>query len=443
MDEFLLFITGVISGLFAGLFLSRVFWRKDISPNKDLESVLKDRLKRADNEKEDYLNNINNLYESLQVLRNDKEKLSNEVTLFKEKLHSAEEQSEILKEARTDLKTQFKVLSEEMLKESREELIKISRSKVTEPFSQEVAKLTKQVKTLSDESKEKLAALAQTTKDLESKNEDVKGAALELAKALRSPDIKGKWGEVTLKRTMEYVGLNRYCDFDEQVTFTTDDGTYRPDCVIKIPGERIFIIDSKTPIDSYQEVLKANDDKSRKLALDNHLRKVRNHIDQLSKKDYSNNLRSMGVVLDGVIMFVPIEGALAIALSRDEELLEYAFDRKVILTFPTSFLGILKNLSMNINQAKLSRDIQDIYQKAANLHSALILFIDKFNSLGKKIKQSAASYNDALGTLRGNLLPKGRSFAELTGRNSDLILEDDINENEIRGIGNDPLYHEE
>ena len=443
MDEFLLFITGVISGIFAGLFLSRVFWRKDISPNKDLESVLKDRLKRADNEKEDYLNNINNLYESLQVLRNDKEKLSNEVTQFKEKLHSAEEQSEILKEARTDLKTQFKVLSEEMLKESREELIKISRSKVTEPFSQEVAKLTKQVKTLSDESKEKLAALAQTTKDLKSKNEDVKGAALELAKALKSPDIKGKWGEVTLKRTMEYVGLNRYCDFDEQVTFTTDDGTYRPDCVIKIPGERIFIIDSKTPIDSYQEVLKANDDKSKKLALDNHLRKVRNHIDQLSKKDYSNNLRSMGVVLDGVIMFVPIEGALAIALSRDEELLEYAFDRKVILTFPTSFLAILKNLSMNINQAKLTRDIQDIYQKAANLHSALILFIDKFNSLGKKIKQSAASYNDALGTLRGNLLPKGRSFAELTGRNSDLILEDDINENEIREIGNDPLYHEE
>ncbi len=443
MDDFLLFITGVISGIFAGLFLSRVFWRRDINPNKDLESVLKERLKRADNEKEDYLNNINNLYESLRVLRNDKEKLSNEVTQFKERLHSAEEQSEILKEARTDLKTQFKVLSEEMLRESREELIKTNKSNVTEPFSQEVAKLTQQVKTLSDESKEKLAALAQTTKDLKSKNEDVKGAALELAKALKSPDIKGKWGEVTLKRTMEYVGLNRYCDFDEQVTFTTDDGTYRPDCVIKIPGERIFIIDSKTPIDSYQEVLKANDDKSKKLALDNHLRKVRNHIDQLSKKDYSNNLRSMGVVLDGVIMFVPIEGALAMALSRDEELLEYAFDRKVILTFPTSFLAILKNLSMNINQAKLTRDIQDIYHKAASLHNALILFIDKFNSLGKRIKQIAASYNDALGTLRGNLLPKGRSFAELTGKNPDLILEEDINENEIRQIGNDPLYHEE
>jgi len=435
MNNFLLFITGVFSGIFAGLFFSKRFWRRDSKHNRDIELILKERLKETDLEKDEYLRNISSLHESLDILRTDKEQLSNEVTQFKEKLNSAEKQAEILKDSRNDLKTQFKVLSEEMLKNSREELINISRSKVTEPFSQEVAKLTRQVKMLSDESKEKLAALTQTTNDLKSRNDDVKGAALELAKALRSPDIKGKWGEVTLKRTMEYVGLNRYCDFDEQVTFTTDDGTYRPDCVIKIPGERIFIIDSKTPIDSYQEVLKAKDDRSQKLALDNHLRKIRNHIDQLSRKDYSNNLRTMGVVLDGVIMFIPIEGALSMALSQDEKLLEYAFDRKVILTFPTSFLAILKNLSMNINQAKLTRDIEDIYQKAGNLHNALILFIDKFNNIGKRIKQIATSYNDALGTLRGNLLPKGKSFADLTGKNEDFILEDDINENEINQIG--------
>tara|TARA_B100000941_G_C28460828_1_gene530644 strand:- start:19 stop:1329 length:1311 start_codon:yes stop_codon:yes gene_type:complete len=434
MNNFLLFITGVFSGIFAGLFFSKRFWRRDSKRNRDIELILKERLKETDLEKDEYLRNISSLHESLDILRTDKEQLSNEVTQFKEKLNSAEKQAEILKDSRNDLKTQFKVLSEEMLKNSREELINISRSKVTEPFSQEVAKLTRQVKMLSDESKEKLAALTQTTNDLKSRNDDVKGAALELAKALRSPDIKGKWGEVTLKRTMEYVGLNRYCDFDEQVTFTTDDGTYRPDCVIKIPGERIFIIDSKTPIDSYQEVLKAKDDRSQKLALDNHLRKIRNHIDQLSRKDYSNNLRTMGVVLDGVIMFIPIEGALSMALSQDEKLLEYAFDRKVILTFPTSFLAILKNLSMNINQAKLTRDIEDIYQKAGNLHNALILFIDKFNNIGKRIKQIATSYNDALGTLRGNLLPKGKSFADLTGKNEDFILEDDINENEINQI---------
>ena len=164
-----------------------------------------------------------------------------------------------------DLKTQFEILSSRMLKESREELIKATKANVSEPFNQQVDKLAKQVKTLNDESREKLSVLSTTTKDLKTKNEDVESAAKELANALRNPNIKGRWGEVTLRRTMEYVGLNRYCDFDEQVTLITNDGTYRPDCVITIPGERLFIIDSKAPLDSYQDALKAKDERTYKL----------------------------------------------------------------------------------------------------------------------------------------------------------------------------------
>ena len=297
-----------------------------------------------------------------------------------------------------------------------------------------MAKLSNEVKKLSEESKEKLAHLAETTKDLKVKNEDVKGAALELANALRSPNIKGKWGEVTLKRTMEYVGLNRYCDFDEQVTIVTNDGTYRPDCVVKIPGKRIFIIDSKAPIDSYEEIIKAKDEKTKSIALDNHVKKVRNHIDQLSKKDYSNNLRSLGTVLDGVIMFIPIEGALSMALSHDENLLEYAFDKKIILTFPTSFLAVLKNLSVNINQSELNKDIKAVYLKASDLNNSLLLFINKFNDIGYKIKKLGKSYNDALATFKGNLLPKSKKFAEFSGKNNDFLLEEEIDQNSIREI---------
>ena len=309
MENFLLFITGVLSGIFAGFFLTKVFNKLNIIQDKSTEIILKERLNKADEEKIEAKENIERLNQLIIRIREEKEDLRNHLTQIKEKLNSEEKQAEILEEARTDLKTQFKTLSYEIMKDSREELIKSNKEKVSEPFSLEITKLSEQVKLLSDESKEKLSALAQTTKDLNEKNKDVQGAAMELANALRSPNIKGKWGEVTLKRTMEYVGLNKYCDFDEQVTITTDDGTYRPDCIIKVPGERIFIIDSKAPIDSYEEALKAKDEKSQELALDNHLKKVRNHIDQLSKKDYSDNLRSMGFVLDGVIMFIPIEGA--------------------------------------------------------------------------------------------------------------------------------------
>ena len=180
MNSFLLFLTGVFSGIIAGFFLTKSFWKT----NRETE---------------------------LNIKLKSQEKLEN------------------------DLKTQFEILSSRMLKESREELIKTTKANISEPFNQQVDKLANQVKTLSDESKEKLSALSTTTKDLKAKNEDVESAAKELANALRNPNIKGRWGEVTLRRTMEYVGLNRYCDFDEQVTLTTHDGNYRPDCVITIP----------------------------------------------------------------------------------------------------------------------------------------------------------------------------------------------------------------
>jgi len=229
MNSFLLFLTGVFSGIIAGFFLTKSFWKT----NRETE---------------------------LNIKLKSQEKLEN------------------------DLKTQFEILSSRMLKESREELIKTTKANISEPFNQQVDKLANQVKTLSDESKEKLSVLSTTTKDLKAKNEDVESAAKELANALRNPNIKGRWGEVTLRRTMEYVGLNRYCDFDEQVTLTTHDGTYRPDCVITIPGERLFIIDSKAPLDSYQDALEAKDERTYKLALDNHVKKVQGHINELAKK---------------------------------------------------------------------------------------------------------------------------------------------------------------
>tara|TARA_Y100000589_G_scaffold309134_1_gene326299 strand:- start:256 stop:1398 length:1143 start_codon:yes stop_codon:yes gene_type:complete len=375
MNNVLLYFTGVFSGIFAGFFLTKTYWKS----NKETE---------------------------LGVKLKSQEKLEN------------------------DLKTQFEILSSRMLKESREELIKTTKANVSEPFNQQVDKLTKQVKTLSDESREKLAALSSTTKDLKAKNDDVEGAAKELANALRNPNIKGRWGEVTLRRTMEYVGLNRYCDFDEQVTLTSNDGTYRPDCVIKIPGERLFIIDSKAPLDSYQDALKAKDEKTYKLALDNHVKKVQGHINELAKKKYSNNRTNKGVILDGVIMFIPIEGALAMALAHDANLLKYAFDKKIILTFPTSFLAILQNLSMNIEQAKLTRDLQDASNKAGELNNALEAFLKNFNDIGIKIRQTASIYNETHNKLK-KTLKKGEQFAELTAKKTNLSLAEEISENKI------------
>ena len=148
------------------------------------------------------------------------------------------------------------------------------------------------------------------------------------------------------------------------------------------------------------------------------------------KKNYSNNQTRKGVVLDGVIMFIPIEGALAMALAHDEKLLEYAFEKKIILTFPTSFLAILQNLSMNIEQANLTRDLQEALNKAGELNISLEAFINRFNDIGMKLKQTITIYNQAHSKLK-TTLKKGEKFAELTAKKTNLSLSEEINEKEI------------
>ena len=261
---------------------------------------------------------------------------------------------------------------------------------------------------------------------MKQRSEDVQGAAQQLTSALRSPNVKGQWGEVNLKRILEFVGLISYCDFNEQVNLGTNDGSYRPDCVITIPGSRRLVVDSKAPIESYLDALKATDVKEREEALSEHLKKVRSHVDQLSKKDYSSRFDSKEQVVDGVILFIPIEGALSMALERDPSLLEYAFSKNIVLTFPTSLLAILKGLAMTIQQAEIAKNIDEIQANAVELYKRFSRFTDRFNTIGTNITRLNKSFNDAVGTYERSLLPQGRRFAEMAGQNSDLNLTDGI-----------------
>jgi DNA recombination protein RmuC len=284
------------------------------------------------------------------------------------------------------------------------------------------------MESLQKESSEKLGVLAQTTMDLRQRSEDVQGAAQQLTSALRSPNVKGQWGEVNLRRILEFVGLISYCDFDQQVHVGTEDGAYRPDCVITIPGSRRLIVDSKAPIESYLDALKVTDESQREIALGEHLRKVRSHIDLLSKKDYAGKLGALGQVVDAVVLFIPVEGALSMALERDPQLLEYAFSKNIILTFPTSLLAILKGLAMTIQQAEIAKNIEEIQSNAVELYKRFVTFVEKFNTVGTNLSRLNKSFNDAVGSAQGRLLPQGRRFAELTGQQSEPKFPDAIEE---------------
>ena len=394
----------------------------EIGELKEQNKSLTEESNRLDKEKKN-LEDIHQItVQDKETLRNDREKLSNHLAEIKEQLKSQETQTKFLEQAKANLVTQFRALSAEMLKGSRDDLLKRTKETVTEPFTKQVETLRKQVELLSKDSTEKLSALRQTTINLDKKSDDVKGAAMQLTSALRSPNVKGRWGEVNLKRILEFVGLINYCDFDEQVSIETEEkGRLRPDCVITIPGSRRLIVDSKAPIESYLDAIKATDQITQEKAIADHLRKVRSHIDQLAKKDYANQLSEIGEVVDGVVLYIPVEGALSMALERDPYLLEYAFEKNIILTFPTSLLAILKGFSMTIQKAEMTKNINEIQQMSTELYKRFINFVEKFSAVGSNINRLSKSYNEAQGSYEKRLLPQAKRIAELSGQNSDFI----------------------
>ena len=470
MAPTLLFITGVLAGLIAGFILSRVFGRSRSGDGSGEIRLLEERLLKADQGLAQFsqqleaqstelraaqqqaqqaseqaavsrtqLEGVSQERDALKAghetalaamdqLRREKENLTATMAEVAEKLRSQESQTQFLEQARTDLLTQFRSLSGQMLDGSREALLKSTKETVSEPFAKEVLQLRQQVEALQKDSNARLTVLAETTRDLRQRSEDVQGAAQQLTSALRSPNVKGQWGEVNLRRILEFVGLIAYCDFDEQVHVGTEEGAYRPDCVITIPGSRRLIVDSKAPIESYLDALQANDQSQRDAALNEHLKKVRSHIDLLSKKDYAGKLSALGQVVDGVVLFIPVEGALSMALERDPQLLEYAFSKNIILTFPTSLLAILKGLAMTIQQAEIAKNIDEIQAQAVELHKRFSIFIDKFNDIGSQLNRLNKSYNAAVGSAQSRLLPQGRRFAELAGQNGEIDVTDQIDE---------------
>ena len=410
MNSLLLFLTGVLSGIIAGYFIARASRTRGAAQADDSKTIkyLEGQLQAESNAK-------SRIEESLESYRKSSEETKSQVEVLKEQLKSQEQQKLFLENARNDLKTQFEALTSQMLKSSRDELVNTTKTSLTEPFTLQVKTLQAKVEELQKNSLQRLDVLQSTTRDLIQRSADMQGAAQQLTSALRSPNVKGRWGEINLKRILEFVGLIPYCDFDEQVHVSDLDGASRPDCVITIPGNRKLIIDSKAPLDSYLDAMQATDESQKKIALIDHTKKVRQHIDALSKKDYVSRMRSTGQIIEGVVLFIPVEGALSIALETDPGLIEYAFEKSIIVTFPTSLLAILKGLSLTIQQQGVAENIHAIKDMAVELNKRFIKFSEMFAKVGLRLRQLNDDYNSSVGSYNGRLLVQAKKFAELGG----------------------------
>lgn len=231
-----------------------------------------------------------------------------------------------------------------------------------------------------------------------------------LVKALRRPEVRGRWGEITLRRLVELAGMVEHCDFQEQVHSTADDKIIRPDMIVRMPNQRDLIVDVKTPLDAYLEAVEAKDDAQRQLGLERHARNLREHIRALSSKAYWAQFENSP---EFVILFIPGDQFLSAALNEDPDLIETALSQQIILATPTSFVALLKAVAYGWRQLALADNAQEIRLLAEELYGRLATFVTHMNKVGRQLTSSVEHYNRAVGSLERKVLPGARKFVEL------------------------------
>jgi DNA recombination protein RmuC len=233
-----------------------------------------------------------------------------------------------------------------------------------------------------------------------------------LKKALRQPQTRGQWGELQLRRCVEIAGMTEHVDFELQETLRTEDGRLRPDALFLLPEGRSFVADSKVPLDAFLDAQESEVESERQAHLQRHSRQAREHVRALSSKDYQGQFKA-GEMPDLVICFIPNEPALHGALAADPGLFEYALEHKVLLVSPTSLIGLLRTMELGWRQERMVAEAAEIADAASTLHARFGKFITDFDSVGRRLESATKSYNSAVGSMEGRLLPQLRKVEDL------------------------------
>lgn len=268
-------------------------------------------------------------------------------------------------------------------------------------------------KQISELEKSRSQAYGGIKSQLESMQLSQKSLATEtrnLVNALRRPEVRGRWGEITLRRLVELAGMVEHCDFAEQVHTVGDGQIIRPDMVVRMPDHRELVVDVKTPLDAYLEAAEAGDDAQRKLGLERHARNVRAHIRMLASKAYWEQFDESP---EFVILFIPGDQFLSAALNEQPDLIEYALSKQIILATPTSLVALLKAVAYGWRQLALADNAKEIRVLAEDLYGRLATFVTHMNRVGRQLGSSVENYNRAVGSLERSVLPGARKFVEL------------------------------
>ncbi|GAB4108003.1 MAG: DNA recombination protein RmuC [Phycisphaeraceae bacterium] len=321
----------------------------------------------------------------------------------------------------------FKALANDVLKQSNEQLLQLAkevfdgkqkdataqleqRKQAIEQMIKPIREsLDKHAKAVTDIEKQREGAYQSLRQQLSSMLEDQKSLQREtanLVKALRRPDVRGRWGEVQLKRVAELAGMVEHCDFVEQGTL--GDGL-RPDMRVHLPGGREIVVDAKTPIDAFLTAVEAEDETQREQELERHVRHITERINELSGKRYQDQVRSA----DFVVLFIPGESFLYAAANRRADLIEYAMSKGVVIATPTTLVALLKAVALGWREEKIAENARRISELGKELHERIAVALGHVEKLGKSLESSVQHYNKFVGSFESRVIASARKFKEL------------------------------
>jgi len=322
-------------------------------------------------------------------------------------------QLQLLEDAKNELSKAFEALSSRALRANSSSFFEVANTKITDlmlPFGEALKNVQNYMRELEGKRELAYGEVRNYLDTMQQAQKELRSETAGLVRALRSPGVRGRWGEIQLKRVIELAGMVSHCDFQEQQTLSTSTGSVRPDVIVNLPSGRCVVVDAKVPLEAYLDAIETKDEDVRLEKLRLHARQVRNHINALSSRAYYQAIQPAP---EFVVLFLPSEVFYSAALEQDPSLIEHGAESGVLVSTPTTLIALLKAIAYGWNQEKLAENAQAVSDLGKELHERLVTACEHLEKLGRMINSTVDAYNKAVGSLESRVLVSARRLKEL------------------------------